>query len=69
MQAISDIVKEIRAFKKSRGMSNTRLAREAGLHENTLRAIDSPKWNPRLKTVERLQRRILRVGQREDGET
>ena len=65
MQPITEILREIRSFKRERGLTNSRLARDAGLHENTLRDIDKPKWNPRVRTVEKLQRRITRLRERE----
>jgi len=43
---------DVRAALKHPGIvSRAALAREAGLHENTLRSVDSPEWSPRWKTL------------------
>jgi len=43
---------DVRAALDHPGISSrAQLAREAGIHENTLRNIDSPDWSPRWKTL------------------
>lgn len=43
---------EVRLAISDGGVSKAALAREAKLHENTLRNIESDDWNPRFRTLE-----------------
>jgi len=47
--------KKFEAIRQAVRKSNqSALSRETGLHENTLRAANNPKWNPRAKTLVKL---------------
>jgi ribosome-binding protein aMBF1 (putative translation factor) len=48
----------IRAFRHEKGWSKNRLARETGLRESTIRAMDSADWSPTADTVRALERVI-----------
>ena len=45
----------VRAFKKDGMLSGRRLARMAGLSENTIRRIDDPEWSPEADTLRALE--------------
>jgi ribosome-binding protein aMBF1 (putative translation factor) len=48
-------IDRIRAFRQVMGWSLSRLAREAGLRESSIRSIDTADWNPESKTIARLE--------------
>jgi len=49
------VIRRVRAFLAESGTSRAALARAAGLHPNSLRAIDRPDWNPTAETLRRLE--------------
>jgi 3,4-dihydroxy 2-butanone 4-phosphate synthase/GTP cyclohydrolase II len=55
MSAIDQAVTRIRAFAAAQGWRKSRLAKEAGMQDTTLRNFDDPDWNPTLETVRRLE--------------
>ncbi len=55
MSAVDQAVTRIRAFAAAKGWRKSRLAREAGMQDTTLRNFDDPDWNPTLDTVRRLE--------------
>lgn len=59
-----DIVKKIKAYMKSTGITPYALALAAGLHKNTLRDIHSPDWSPRLSTLRKIEAHINRQQRR-----
>jgi len=48
-------IERIRAFAAQHKMRPARLAKAAGLHQNTLRGFNRPGWNPTLETVRRIE--------------
>lgn len=51
MCQIKQIIKEIREFASKPDWSKSRLAREAGLHVNTLRDLNDRDFNPTAETL------------------
>jgi 3,4-dihydroxy 2-butanone 4-phosphate synthase/GTP cyclohydrolase II len=49
------ILERIRDHVARSGMSRAAVARAAGLHPNSLRALDSPRWNPTAGTLAKLE--------------
>src|SRR3546814_3514413 len=49
------LIDRIRAIVEDGTMSRSGLARAAGLHANSLRAPDSPGWNPTAETLRKLE--------------
>ncbi|MFQ3595354.1 MAG: 3,4-dihydroxy-2-butanone-4-phosphate synthase [Sphingomonadaceae bacterium] len=49
------ILERIRAEARQSGLSRSAIARAAGLHPNSLRALDSPHWNPTAETLAKLE--------------
>lgn len=52
---IEAVLGRIRAYAVFRGWKKSRLAAAAGLRDTTLRDFESPNWNPRIKTVRKLE--------------
>ena len=52
---IKDSINRVRAFRKAKGWSVLRLAKEAGLNEATIRHMDDPGWSPTATTLTRLE--------------
>ena len=48
-------ISRIRAYALFRDWKKSRLATEAGLNDTTLRDFDDPTWNPRAKTLRKLE--------------
>lgn len=55
----------IRARMEQAGLSKSGLAKAAGLHPNSLRAMDSAGWNPTADTLSRLEAWLISGGDRE----
>jgi len=53
--SIDHSIRRIRAFAASRKWRKSRLAREAGMPDTTLRHFDRPDWSPTVKTIRRLE--------------
>lgn len=60
MAHVDDIISRVRA--KARDIRPATMAREAGLGVNTLRGLNSERWNPRAETLRRLERYLEREG-------
>lgn len=56
--SIEQTIARIRAFASERGWTKSRLAREAGLQDTTLRHFDRPDWNPTVETLRAIERVI-----------
>ncbi|HVJ44653.1 MAG TPA: helix-turn-helix transcriptional regulator [Dongiaceae bacterium] len=52
---IAKSIEKIRAFRVSRGWTLSKLAREAGLRESSIRDLDRDSWNPESKTLRKLE--------------
>ena len=52
---IETTIIRVRAFARSRGWTRSRLAKEAGLTESTLRHFHDPAWNPTADTLRKLE--------------
>lgn len=52
---VESAIARIRAFAREREWTKTRLAREAGLPDTTLRAFRDPAWNPTADTLRKLE--------------
>jgi 3,4-dihydroxy 2-butanone 4-phosphate synthase/GTP cyclohydrolase II len=52
---IEDAIARVRAYAESKGWRKSRLAKEAGLKDTTLRHFDRPTWNPTADTLRRLE--------------
>lgn len=55
MTSIHHSIERIRAFARSRGWTKSRLAREAGMIDTTLRDFHKDEWNPTAETIRRLE--------------
>lgn len=53
--SVDQAINRIRKFRREKGWSINRLATTAGVAEATLRNIDEPDWNPKLRTLEKLE--------------
>lgn len=53
--SIDAAIARIRAYTQFQGWTKTRLAREAGLVDTTLRDFDKPDWNPTATTIRRIE--------------
>jgi len=51
---VDQIIAQIRAFARERGLRPATLAQQAGLSPNALRDFDSSDWNPRTATLRKL---------------
>ena len=48
-------IARIRAYRRFKGWSLTRLAGAAGMSESTIRHLDAPDWSPTADTMRRLE--------------
>ncbi len=55
MIAILHSIERIRAFARARGWTKSRLARQAGMIDTTLRDFHKDDWNPTAETLRRLE--------------
>lgn len=53
--AIDGAIARIKAYAAARGWSKSRLAKEAGLGDTTLRHFGRSGWNPTIETLRRLE--------------
>jgi 3,4-dihydroxy 2-butanone 4-phosphate synthase / GTP cyclohydrolase II len=51
----AQLIDRVRKLVTEGGMSRSGLARAAGLHANTLRDLDDPRWNPTADTLRKLE--------------
>lgn len=51
-----DLIQHIRKTAKDRKLSKYALAKLGGLHETALKDIYQDSWNPRYKTLQKLER-------------
>lgn len=56
---MSDVLSQLRERLSATGLSRSALAKAAGLHPNTLRALDSQRWNPTADTLTKLESWLL----------
>jgi 3,4-dihydroxy 2-butanone 4-phosphate synthase/GTP cyclohydrolase II len=49
------LIRRVRDHLAESGLSRAALARAAGLHPNSLRAIEDPRWNPTAETLRKLE--------------
>ena len=52
---INQAIARIRAYADSKGWKKSRLAKEAGMIDTTLRDFDKAEWNPTAETLRRLE--------------
>ena len=52
---IDGAIARIKAYAAARGWSKSRLAKEAGIGDTTLRHFAQPDWNPTIETLRRLE--------------
>lgn len=55
---IEQYLNRIRAFRLQAGWSKNKLARESGLRESTIRAMDEADWSPTVSTLRALEKVI-----------
>ncbi len=55
MSTIVHSIERIRAFAAARGWTKSRLAREAGMIDTTLRDFHKDSWNPTAETIRRIE--------------
>ncbi len=55
MSTIAHSIERIRAFATARGWTKSRLAREAGMIDTTLRDFHKDSWNPTAETIRRIE--------------
>ena len=55
---IAAAISRIRAYRRHKDWTISRMAKEGGLHESTIRRIDDPAWNPTRHVLERLEAMI-----------
>jgi len=55
MTEIDGAIVRIKAYAAARGWSKSRLAKEAGVGDTTLRHFGRPDWNPTIETLRRLE--------------
>jgi len=53
--SIDAVIERIRAYAKAQGWPKSKLAKEAGLQDTTLRHFDRPGWSPNAATLRRLE--------------
>ena len=56
--SIDQAINRIRKFRQDKRWSINKLATESGVAEAMLRNIDEPDWNPKLRTLEKLEETI-----------
>jgi ribosome-binding protein aMBF1 (putative translation factor) len=52
---IDRTIERIRAYRRARGWSILRFAKEADMGESTIRYMDRPDWSPTADTLRRLE--------------
>ena len=52
---VQKTIDRIRDFAGANNWTKTRMAREAGLPDTTLRHFDNPSWNPTAETLRKLE--------------
>lgn len=52
---IDEVISNIRSSFVASGMTKRELARQAGLHENTVLKLEHAAWNPSSKTIRALE--------------
>lgn len=55
MRTIDQTIARIRAFAAANGWTKSRLAKEAGINDTTLRNFHEPDWNPTTDTIRELE--------------
>ena len=58
MSIIEPVLDELRAARKSQGLTRYALALKAGLAQNAIRDMDEPDWSPSVNTVRKLERAL-----------
>ncbi len=53
--SVENAISRIRAWAVANSWRPSRYAKEAGLHDNTLRGLDSDTWNPTAETLRKLE--------------
>lgn len=59
MHRIDQLLDDLVRAASRRGISKRSLARQAGLHENTLAGLGKPGWGPSAATIRRLEAILL----------
>ena len=52
---IDQSIARIRAYADAHGWRKSRLAKEAGMQDTTLRGFDTSDWNPTVETLRKLE--------------
>jgi ribosome-binding protein aMBF1 (putative translation factor) len=52
-------IQRVRTFRKDRGWTLSKFAREAELRESTIRKMDDPDWNPEHRTLAKLEAVVI----------
>lgn len=52
------VLNRIRAFAEAQNWKKSKLAKEAGLGDTTLRNFDNEKWNPTVKVLRKIEKII-----------
>lgn len=55
MRNIDQAIARVRYFASSQGWTKSRLAKEAGLQDTTLRSFHDPEWNPTAQTLRAIE--------------
>ena len=55
MATIRQSIERVRAFARAQGWTKSRLARQAGMIDTTLRDFHRDDWNPTAETIRRLE--------------
>lgn len=53
--SIDQLINKVRAYREEHSLKKATLAQLAGLHQNSLRMMDSPDWNPTVETLRLLE--------------
>lgn len=53
--SIDHIIERLRAYRRAKGWSILRFAKEAGMGESTIRNMDHPEWSPTADTIRRME--------------
>jgi ribosome-binding protein aMBF1 (putative translation factor) len=52
---IDQAISRVRAYRRHRGWSILRFAKEVGIGESTIRRMDHPSWSPTADTLRKLE--------------
>jgi ribosome-binding protein aMBF1 (putative translation factor) len=52
-------IQRVRTFRSEKGWTLSKLAREAGLRESTIRNMDADDWNPETRTLAKLEAVVI----------